>query len=280
METKDILTICLSGSAFALSLFSTFMTFNLKKYEMQRSARSQLNGILGETIALIAEIWKLMAEDDSKKDVVYYQTWSALTQKTSTFARQAVYFVQQEPESISDVEYGVIAQSLVVAGDYQLADEFWKKAIGKSPNDFYRVVNTRSYADFLFMQGKHELGREQYQKSLRMVDNTTDFNKRVNGYTYHMWMVNEAGSSQYDESDRCYRQAKGIYESIGSNVLKRDPLLSLEQARNKLFIAPLTVTAIPVPEGQRRIPLTPPSLSPPPNISATQSKSPDLNNDI
>ncbi|HEX8456474.1 MAG TPA: hypothetical protein VF656_04055 [Pyrinomonadaceae bacterium] len=235
MEPKDVVTLIISSTALILSLISTVLTLRSKKYEVQRTIRDQVTELIGELIAIETERRKLAFDAGANKDELYFQTMSILNQKTSSLVRQAVYLINQEPLLITDIEYGTVAQSLTSAGDLPLADEYWRRAINASPSDYYKVLNRRGYAHFLFTQGRYEAGRKQFQEAVTVLDDTTDFNKLTNGYTYQGWMVSEAGVRQYDEAKRWYERSKATYESIANPAMKKDPLVSLEQARKRFL---------------------------------------------
>ncbi len=115
------------------------------------------------------------------------------------------------------------------------SDTFWQRAIKAAPSDFYRIINTRGYADFLFRQGRHEQGRRSYQQALDILNNDTDFNKSVNGYTYQMWMVSEAAHRFNEEAETYYTRAKRLLDSVSHPVMKQNDLNRLEKAREGVF---------------------------------------------
>ena len=132
---------------------------------------------------------------------------------------------------VTDVDYVAIAQGLTLVGDNVLADTYMQNAISKSPSNFYRIINLRGYADFLFRQGRHEFAREKYQEAVKIFDNDTDFNKATNGYTYQMWMNSEFYSGFSSESESHYQRALGIYNSISNQMIKIYNINSIGQAR-------------------------------------------------
>jgi tetratricopeptide (TPR) repeat protein len=140
------------------------------------------------------------------------------------------------------VEYSLVAQALDIVGDIPEADRYWQDAVGASPSDYYRIVNKRGYADFLFRQGRHQAGRKQYEEAASILDNDSDFNKWTNGYTYQMWFNSEVWNipAPHGRADECFRDAKSLYESISSAGTKANCLQSLEAAR-------LLVPSAPVP---------------------------------
>jgi len=120
----------------------------------------------------------------------------------------------------------------MIVGDNVLADTYMQNAISVSPSDFYRIINLRGYADFLFRQGRHEPAREKYQEALGILDNDTDFNKATNGYTYQMWMMSEFYNGFPAESDAHYQRAIGIFNSISNQYTKAQSISNIRQAKD------------------------------------------------
>ena len=238
MEIKDIFTITLSSVALILSLVSTALTLKLKKYEMQRTARSQINSVISELISTIAENRRFFYISHDKRDSDYYQSLSMIYQKNNSLARQVLYLVKQEPDLVTDIEYAITAQALTVSGDNISAEFFWKKSIEKPPSKFYKAINKRGYADFLFITGNHELGRREYGEALLILEDNTDFNKSTNISTLQMWFVNEMQIFNFDEAERWYRRAKALCESISNPILKKNMSTALEQARKDVSPSP------------------------------------------
>ena len=229
---EQLSSTIISALALAVSILSALYSFRLQRLDSRRSTRDQLSESINDLIRLNAENNTMWLVPPEQRDYSYYQKQGSITQTAVAIARQAVYLVEQQPGLATDIEYYTIAQGLVMAGDSAAADDYWKKAISAAPNSFYKIVNTRSYADFLFNQGKHETGRSLYQNALAMVDNDTDHNKYTNGFTYQMWMVSESNHRFWEEADGNYNRGRRIFESISNPYLKEGALAAIEQARH------------------------------------------------
>lgn len=233
--------ILISALALGVSIMSALYSFHLQQAENKRSTREQLNGTVRELIKLNDEAATNWTVDPAKRDAAFHQHVSTITQTIASLSRQAIYLsnylADYDPKLITDVEFITIAQGLVNAGDQLTADDYWQKGIKASPTEYYRIVNIRGYADFLFRQGKYAIGRSFYQQVLKIFDNDTDFHKYTNAYTYQMWMVSEAANNFREDAKVCYNRAKNLYESISQQYVKDDGIVRLENAR-KAFLSP------------------------------------------
>lgn len=227
---NDLATLIISGLALVTSVIAALFTLRLQRFDSQRSTREHLHKIVSDLITLYSENLVLWMTPAEQRDGLYYGRSSTITHRAVALTRQAVYLIKQEPDLVTDVEYGTVAQGLSLAGDYPLAKEHWRKAIDRSPSEFYRILNTRAYAGFLFGQGEHEAGRASYQQALNLVRNGDDFEKYTNGYTYQHWMGSEAQERFSEEAEKYYRMARRTFELIASPTLRFNSLAGLESA--------------------------------------------------
>jgi tetratricopeptide (TPR) repeat protein len=216
----DVATIVLSTIAIVISLISLVTSLWQKEADTQRSIRNQVS-------ALVMEIIKNLRVEDPLQE-------ADQTHRIMSLSRQALYLLKQKPALITDVEYMTVAQGLATAGDYQLADEYWKKSIGLAASDFMKVASQRGYAMYLFWLGKIEEGRDYLKTALRVMENSTDTNKITNVHTYMMWMETEAKSNFWSESHQKYELAKGILESVGNVQMKQNTRKALDDLHSKL----------------------------------------------
>jgi tetratricopeptide (TPR) repeat protein len=227
----------ISALALAVSVISAVYSFRLQKLDSRRSTREHLNEAVSELIKLNAEGQSLWSIPPHQRDQLFYQRQAVIGQTVIAVSRQAVYLAEQQPDLVTDIEYYIIAQGLVASGDFMRAEEYWHKAIKAAMSPYYKIENTRMYADFLFNQGKHEAGRAHYQEALKLFDNNTDYQKFTNAFTYQMWMVSEANHRFWEEADSNYNRARRLFESISNPYAKENGLAGLERARegsNKL----------------------------------------------
>lgn len=230
MENK--FSTIVSATAIIVSVISATIAFQLQRSDSRRSARDQLSKTVAELINLNSKNQRVWATAPNNRDAAYYQELAAIPQMAASISRQAVFLVNSDPEIVTDVDYVAIAQGLMIVGDNVLADTYMQNAIHKSPSDFYRIINLRGYADFLFRQGRHESAREKYQEALKVFNNDTDFNKMTNGYTYQMWMNSEFYNGFPSEAELHYQRGVNIYNSISNQSVKTSSLNTINQARN------------------------------------------------
>ena len=252
INMNDLISTAISGLALAVSVLSAAFSFRLQRLDSRRSTREQLNETVSELIRLNAENNSMWFIPSEQRDAGYYQKQGSLAQTAVAVSRQAAYLAEQQPDLVTDIEFLTIAQGLVMAGDFATADGYWQKAVNASPNAYYRVVNTRMYADFLFNQGKHESGRTLYKQALTILDDLpdTDYRKYTNGYTCQMWMVSEANHRFWEEADVAFDRARRLFEKISNPYAVQNGLSGLRQAKEgsySLRVGDRTQTGSPIP---------------------------------
>lgn len=208
------IAIGVSAIALVVAMISAFASITLQRFDSRRSTREQLVEIVREMIKLNAESHSLWFVSEEDRDPQYYYRLGTTSQVAASLARHAVYLTSQYPDQVSDVEYHALAQTLVLAGDPAQAEVYWQRAIEASSNDFYRVVNTRMYADYLFRQGRYDEGRRQYASVLRVEESDSDTQKMTNAFTCQMWMVNEIGEGFPENGEHHRRRAESILRSV------------------------------------------------------------------
>ena len=230
---REKITIILSVLAVIISLVSVAVAIQQNESSNDRTVRDQLTSTVTELIKLNAANARLLATPPEEQNPFFFQESSTNSQIAAPITRQSVFLVEKHPNIATDVDYVAIAQGLMIVGDNELADRYMLTATEKSPSDFYKIINLRGYADFLFRQGKHESGRNAYQKSLEIFDNDTDFNKLTNAYTYQMWMVSEAWNGFPQEAERHYQRASNLANSISSKTRNSNVIRQIEQAHDR-----------------------------------------------
>lgn len=227
---KEKITIILSILAVVISFGSAMISMQQNESSSERAVRDQLTATVTELIKLNAANARLYGTPLEKQDPLFFQEASTNSQMAASITRQSVFLVENHPDIVTDVDYGAIAQGLMIVGDITLADQYMRTATEKSPSEFYKIINLRGYADFLFRQAKHELGRNMYKEALEIFNNDTDFNKQTNAYTYQMWMVSEGGNGFPQESETYYHRASSIAKSISLEAWRKNVIRGIEQA--------------------------------------------------
>ena len=234
----QIFATSISTLALAVSILSAVFSYRLQDSDNRRAGREQINKTIGELIQINARSYSLNSTPIPERSTLYYQEIGSLSQIGIALSRQAVFLANENPELMTDIEYITIAQGLVIAGDYDLADEYYRRSIASSQNDFYRILNLRPYASFLFNQGQQEAGRDHYERALKIFKNDTDFNKYTNGMTHQWWMVSENMNQVQDEAEKHYRNAKTLFGSVSSAFMRDSGLAGLESSRSSEYWQP------------------------------------------
>ncbi len=232
METKDIVTVSISAFAFFLSLVATVISVIRGKYEKQRAVRNQITDILGRITTTSIEQAKLFHET-ADKDPAYYQTVSSMLNQQNTFLiQQATYLIEQVSELVTAVEYNTVAFATANAGDLISAERYYIKAIDVSPNNYYKSLGMRSYAGFLFTQRRFEDGREQFRKSISLLNGGDNLVRYTNGMTYQMWAWNELNNAAAAKrAEELFESAKNEFSGIDNEAVRHNALNGLEAAK-------------------------------------------------
>ena len=233
METKDIVSMSISLLAFILSLAATTISLIRSKYEKQRAIRKEITDTLGKIVATAIDNAKLFHEI-AEKDPRYFESVSSiLGQQNAFLLQQATYLTDQVPELVTAVEYNTIAAATANAGDLIAAEKYYRKAIDVSPNDYYRSLAIRSYANYLFPQRRFEEAREYFRKAISLLTGGDNLVRYTNGLTYQMWGWNEANiGGSPKRAEELFESALNEFKGIDIEAVRRNALNGLQGARS------------------------------------------------
>ncbi len=203
--------------------------------EEEQSLRFQLNSLVKDIIDVNGVQYEMDLVPPAERDLYYYRKSGYLNEKRTFLASQAFWVMEKIPNMVSDKEYNIVARSLYSAFDIFNSEKYYQKAIEVSKEEFNKIFNIRSYADFLYLVGRNPEGADQYKKALQLLPSSNDYSRAINGYTYQMWFVNETMSGNTDEAQNIYNQAKQEYESITSTGSRNHWLHSLLMEWNRLM---------------------------------------------
>jgi hypothetical protein len=224
VEPKDIIALIfaaasfvVSASAFTISLIAWFQ----KRWETQRMIRSQISDVISRMITVEAEIRKVDIQIlDAKNNVPNLRSLrNTLSQQQDSLARQGHYLTQHALGLVNDAEYAVLARGFAIAGDTELAEEYWRKAIAKS-DGFIQAKHHRSFANFLFSEHESERGRAEFEESIRLLPLVSDNKRWERMWTCLNWAQCEArlaGSEEHDPA-KVTRQVDAAREACESLV--------------------------------------------------------------
>ena len=240
---KDLWTVVLSVFALTFSIISFVISNHKVSVQLSSSTRDQLGTLIQKLIEVDSQIGENQFADQSQ--AVFYMRASNMSYKESTLAREAKVLADAEPAIVNDVEYVVMARCFSETGDYPQAAKYWKKAVDTAPSDYYKMLNLRGFADFEYAQGKYEDGRTIYQQAFAVFENSSDFNKWNNGYTYQMWAVSENRClpRQFNKANEYYNEARALFETISNPTTKDFYLKSLEISQETGVATPPAVSS-------------------------------------
>ena len=241
---NDPAALLVSVIALALSIVSTIVSIRLQTRSSQQTALDQLGVLTQKLIDVMGEKNDLSNTSPAQRDMLFWSKFYALNYKLALLARQADYLIQQELNIVSDVQYSLIGTGLAQSGDALNAEKYWQKAVESAREPYYKIINLRGYADFLFTQGQFEAGGVRYQEALNIWSSDTDFRKYTNGYTYQMWFVSYAQVLGFgSEAQQYYERARQLFTNISGTNQRLSALNALETARQALMAGMPTPTS-------------------------------------
>lgn len=232
MEAKDLGALVLSIAAFCLSIYATVRAERKSTDERQRTVRGQLTDVLGRLTALSLEGVKLQHEAKDEQDFLQAVS-QILGQQNGFLLDQAVYLSDQIPNLVTTYEFNTIASANATAGNLLIAEKYFTKAVEVAPNDLYRALAVRSYAVFLYPQGRLNEGREQFRRAVGLLKGEDNFIRWTKGFTYQAWALSEFNFARSPErAGEQFENARKEYASIDADGVRNMAFASLEAARH------------------------------------------------
>ena len=235
LGAKDVLTICISMLALSLSILSTIITVRQKKFETERTLRTQLSDVLGKITALNLELAKIPQHGISPSGLTPNMR-GHLRDQLRFLVRQATYITDQIDQLVSPFEFLLIAGAFADINEVYQAERFFQKAIERTGEDQINFgIITRGFARFLFNTGEHEQARQQYAGALEIFSGDTDIMKEYRGDTYFRWANQEFEWSYVDEARSLFERAQNEFFSKANPIARRQNLERLNDHLNKIF---------------------------------------------
>ena len=233
MERKDLITLSLSIAAFLLSIFATYRTEKKAREERQRTIRSQLTDVLGRLTDLQLDLAKLQLEAKNNREY-FVAVNSVIAQQNGFLIDQAVYLSEQIPQLVTTYEVNTIAAANANAGNFIVAERYYQNAIKISPNALYKSLAVRSYAMFLFPQGRIKEARDQFRAAIDLLKGEDNAVRSTNGFSYQIWAQNELNFARSPErANEYFEKARNEYASIDVEFMRNMALENLDAARNQ-----------------------------------------------
>jgi tetratricopeptide (TPR) repeat protein len=233
VSTKDYITLVISGLALAVSIVSAVIGQIQTNRQKRTGIREQLSSVVQNLISCRADYDTLNAEPVEKRDEAKIAT---VNHKLTSLARQACALEKMEQDVGFDVEFIAIANALTISGDIAGAEEYYEKAVSKSPSPYYKSINMILYGRFLFEEAQYEKGRRVFAEAVSALPNTSDLNRWAIARAYRMWIESEvwSGSESNKGVDKHYQTARGLLQSISSKFMREAGLRELEDLATRL----------------------------------------------
>lgn len=231
MTLKDYVTILLSGFAFILSLTATAISLRQKKYEIERTLRSQLTDAIGKLNTAFESIEKLRLEKfDIWGTPPLANMRSFYNGQKLFYAKQAIYVAEQIPKLVSDAEYNSIARAFSDLDDENTAFRYYELAIAAATTSISKATNLRGYARLLLRNGQEELGRKRFSEALELVSDGTDSAHWFRAETLQRWAQIEAEFCETTSAD-LFDKAEKEFNRIFFPSRRTEGLINLQSVR-------------------------------------------------
>ena len=217
MTTNEFLTLLLSGLALAVSLLTFLIGQAQEKKQMRASVREQLSRVVQDIIAAQGDYAMLDAEPPERRDAGYDARIGSANHRLASLSRQATELTKLEENVGFDVEYIAIANALGTAGDLPAARSNFEQAIRLAPTPYYKAINLRMFAYFLFTHDHFDEARKIFEEAVAVQPNVDDFNRSNNVRIYLEWGGLEAWVEAPGErrAAACFENARQVAQSIG-----------------------------------------------------------------
>ncbi|MCA1629510.1 MAG: hypothetical protein LC785_06080 [Acidobacteria bacterium] len=223
---KNISTT-LSILALLFSFGTTYVSYKRTEAQDIQSARVELRGLLQRLSYLPRdnfETSKKYLNDPGAMGTI----GGLINQENALLSRQAAELARKLPKNyVSATEYYSIAQALQAAYNVEGAKEFLGYAL-ESAKDFNdKIAALRSNANLMFITGKPEAGRVEYQKALNIFSGYGEYDdytkKSTHIWTELSWAYSEANAGFKDLANQHIDSAQsylsGLQPSPGADQL-------------------------------------------------------------
>ena len=185
--------------ALLFSFGTTLVSYNHTRAQDIQAMRSELRSLVQRLASLPKEnleIMKKYADDPMSINLV----GGYINQENTMLSRQAAEIAQRLPaDQVSSTEFQSIALALQNAYDIAGAVALYQKAVETAGGLNDEVAALRGRATCLFMLGKPDEGRVEYQKALGIFSRYPGYNDYVqvstNVWTELSWASSEAGNA-------------------------------------------------------------------------------------
>lgn len=228
LPSKDLFTLLFSLAAFVISLIG----LRRSSIERDRVFRSTLTDVLNKLMDSNIEFAKL--QHDYASDQIYTNfIGSIFSQRNGFLVDQATYIASRIPTLVRTYELNTLATAHANQANFAEAEAHYKKAIQIAPNDIQMGQATRTFAQFLYAQGRFDEGRTEFKKAIaafKREDNTAYYNQ---GLCYQSWWFGEKSFNRSPETaEEHFNKAREKFKMIDNKQWRERALSDLEASRN------------------------------------------------
>ena len=148
------------------------------------------------------------------------------TTEMEVAVRQADHLISQLHSRVSDAVCILVARALEAICDFWRADDYWKMAVKKAPDPFYKARNREQYAGALFSRPDAPAGAAMFLAAVEGLGAKTVDGSIVRGDIYRVWA---ACAETSDEVERLREQARHEYEAIPDDARRKSNLDYLDE---------------------------------------------------
>ncbi|TKC62490.1 hypothetical protein FBD94_09755 [Pedobacter hiemivivus] len=219
MDFKDYFVLTISFSTLVITIISNIIE---KRKENRRSIRKTLSDSLESLAKIDVEMAKLRNEEVDHNSKAIVEIRRVYNGQRRVQIVNADYLCTKHPKLVVEADCLMLAVSFRSIGDYNKAEEYWKKTISLTISDSMKQMNLRGYANFLFSLGRLEQGRTKFNEALEVNLDDTDDNRRIKVDTYIIWSDIERDYSNVSEATRLLDLAKGACARIGHTKMREE----------------------------------------------------------
>jgi hypothetical protein len=238
MSTKDVITIVLSGLALAVSLIATVYNAWRQRREGERQFRERITDITAALIDSNAKVAEMDSTPVDQRGPDFDYLRGTEVQRMAALARQADYLITDETSRLlTDVDHLTMAQAFGTVGDTVQAALYWSRACDTAQRVFYRVINKRLYASYLFSLGRPDDGRAQYESAIDDLSASPEGDDQKHseiGWIYEDWMLSEGRFGFSGQAREVEQKARESYGKIANQQMREWRLAHLTQAGGSL----------------------------------------------
>jgi tetratricopeptide (TPR) repeat protein len=263
VSTKDVITIVLSALALTVSVIATVYNAWRQRREGERQFRERITDITGALIDATAKVAEMDGTPVDQRAPDFDYSRGTELQRMAALARQADYLITDDTVSLlTDVDFLTMAQAFGAVGDTAQAALYWTRACDSAQRPFYRAINRRLYAAYLFTLGRPDEGRALYKSAISdLRDAAPQADDQLYsgiGWIYEDWMLSEARRGFSDQAREVKRRAQETYGKIADPQLREWSVAHLERTGQWLTVAPEAATpAVPSLAPMRNPPAAP-----------------------